>query len=138
MNYQKAKTTVDVAEYLINPAATDLRLGTLGSAEPTSTGEANRFIGCPISWLLRVLSAVKGKQELVVAIYLWRRHIICQRRKTFDVPNGELESWGIPRQTKYRALARLDAAGVLAVRRKGKDALTVTILPAKRKRQPGC
>src|SRR6516225_7159160 len=27
MNYQKPKTTVDVAEYLISPAATDLRLG---------------------------------------------------------------------------------------------------------------
>jgi hypothetical protein len=89
------------------------------------------LIGCPIWWLQRVLPVVSSKNQLVVAIYLWRRRIVCGGRKTFDVPNNELKSLGISRQTKYQTLVRLEAAGAIRIKRKGKEALTVTILSRK-------
>jgi hypothetical protein len=89
------------------------------------------FIGCPIWWLQRVLPVVSSKNQLVVAIYLCRRQAVCGARRTFDVPNSELKSLGISRQTKYQTLVRLEAAGVIRIKRKGKGALTVTILSRK-------
>jgi hypothetical protein len=86
------------------------------------------FVGCPVWWLLRVLPVVESKTQLTVALYLWRRRIVCGNHKTFGVPNGELKSWGVSRKVKYRTLDRLAAAGMIRVNRKGKEAHTVTIL----------
>ena len=72
-----------------------------------------------------MLPVVGSKNQLVVAIYLWRRQIVCGDRKTFDVPNGELKSLGISRETKYQTLVLLEAAGVIRIKRSGKKALTV-------------
>jgi hypothetical protein len=87
-----------------------------------------RLIGCPVWWLQRVLPVVGSKNQLAVALYLWRRRVICGNHRTFDVPNGELKSWGISRKTKYQTLDRLAAAGLIRINRKGKEALTATIL----------
>jgi hypothetical protein len=102
-------------------------------------GNSAQHIGCPVWWLRCVLPAVKSKKQLVVALYLWRRRVICGDRGTFDVPNNELRGWGISRQTKYQTLALLVAAGKIRTRQKGKESLTVTILArepsSKRRRQ---
>jgi hypothetical protein len=90
------------------------------------------LIGCPLWWLQCVLPIVKSKQQLVVAIYLWRRRIVCGNCKTFDIPNSELKTLGISRQIKYRTLERLAAAGPIQIdRRSIKAAPTVTILAEK-------
>jgi hypothetical protein len=107
------------------------------ASAPKQRAPNEHLIGCPIWWLQRVLPVVSSKNQLVVAIYLWRRWVVCRYRKTFDVPNGELKSLGISRRTKYQTLARLEAAGVIKIRRKGRQALTVTILSKEpRRRKP--
>ena len=94
----------------------------------------DRFMGAPISWWQRVLPLTKGSgPQLAVAIWLWRRRVVCGNRNTFSVPNVELKSLGVSPRTKHRALALLEGAGVIAVKRSGKAALTVTILPEKRR-----
>ena len=103
---------------------------------PASKRVSNEhLIGCPIWWLQRVLPVVNSKKQLVVAVYLWRRWVVCGYRKTFDVPNGELKSLGISRWTKYQTLARLEAAGLIRIRRNGRGAPTVTILTKEPKRK---
>jgi hypothetical protein len=92
----------------------------------------DRLIGCPVSWMLRALPVVKSPKQMVVAFWLWRRHVICNYRSTFPVPNGELGAWGISARTKYRTLELLEAGGVIAINRGGGTVtLTVTILPEK-------
>jgi hypothetical protein len=103
--------------------------------EPKQRAPNEHLIGCPIWWLQRVLPVVSSKNQLVVTIYLWRRWVVCRYRKMFDVPNGELKSLGISRYTKYQTLARLEAAGVIRIRRKGKGAPTVTILSKEPRRK---
>ncbi len=108
--------------------------------DPLSLSEARlakneKFIGCPVTWLLRVLPAVKSKKQLVAAIYLWRRHVVCGHRNTFDVPNGELKNWGISRHIKYRTLVQLRTAGILTMKQIGKETFSVTILPEKQKKK---
>jgi hypothetical protein len=104
-------------------------LADVPASKRSRTGtDPSRHIGCPLWWLQRVLPLISSKNQLVVAIYLCRRRAVCGDRKTFDVPNSELKSLGISRRTKYQTFARLEAGGVIRIRRKGKKALTVTIL----------
>jgi hypothetical protein len=84
-----------------------------------------RLIGCPIWWLQSVLPSLKSAQEVVVALYIWRRHIVIGRR-TFTLSNGELSALGVTRWTKYRALTKLERGGLITVQRNGKAAATVT------------
>jgi hypothetical protein len=87
----------------------------------------DRFFGCPIWWLRAVLPVVKGKSELVVAIYLFRlRHVT--KSKTVVVPNKWLRENGVSRFVKCRALARLERAGLIAVERRGRVAPEVKFL----------
>jgi hypothetical protein len=80
--------------------------------KPLRRDKANRHFGCPMGWLKTVLPLTRSKEQLVVAVYLWRRRVICGNCDTFELPNNELTDLGIDRRIKYRALAHLEAAGV--------------------------
>jgi hypothetical protein len=47
---------------------------------------------------------------------------------TFPVPNGQLEQHGVSRYAKYRALARLERAGLITVDRRVRKTLIVTLV----------
>lgn len=87
----------------------------------------DRYIGCPLEWLKRVLPLVRSKEQLAVAIWLHRRRAIC-RTELFTVPNQDLHACGISRKVKYRTLECLERAGAVGVIRDGKHALQVKIL----------
>jgi hypothetical protein len=106
-----------------------IEVETLNAGAKPKIKPEDRLIGCPVSWLRRVLPVVKSPKQLAVAIWLWRRRVICKNSYTFSVPNDELKRLKVSRQIKYRTLARLEAAGVIAIERKEKEALVVTILP---------
>jgi hypothetical protein len=97
------------------------------------------FMGFPVWWLLHVMSVVNTKEQLVVALCLWRRRAVCGNHKTFEVPNGELQVWGISRHIKYRTLKKLAAADVIKInparknKWKGDLATSITILADKPK-----
>lgn len=117
-----------------------IEVETLESAVPRRTATDNmpfeeRFIGCPVWWLQGVLPLSRSAFELVVALYIWRRHTVVGRR-TFSVPNGELRALGVKRQVKYRTLAKLREAGLIVVRQGGGEAPVVTIRPRRRKYPP--
>jgi hypothetical protein len=94
----------------------------------------DRLIGCPVWWLRCVRPVVKSRDQLIVAIYLWRRRIVCGC-ETFDVPNGDLRAVGVSRKAKHATLGWLAAAGLISVvRRSAKAASAVTILAKKPER----
>jgi len=114
---------------------TDLSRFRAKNIEPSRRGKSPRkkkdHFGCPIPWLLRVLPVINSSKQLVVAINVWRRHVIRGYRKTFDMPNGELEYWDISRWTKYRTLVMLKTAGIIAMKQIGQETFEITILPEK-------
>ncbi len=79
-----------------------------------SQRKSDRFIGCPVPWLAWVAPLTKSKEQLIVALYLYRRCCIC-RSNTVTVPTEELEELGIGRWGKYRMLPLLEQAGVLRI-----------------------
>jgi len=106
----------------------------------TSENPEDRLIGCPVWWLQRIRPALETIDQLIVGLYVWRRWVVCGKRKTFTVPNGELKAWGISRHVKYRAIKRLAAAALLKIiqpRTPGEEkvATTVTILAEKPRRK---
>ena len=63
-----------------------------------------------------VFPLVRGKNELAVALYIYRLRTI-QRSRTIKVSNTRLlTELGINRFAKYRALRRLAVAGIITVK----------------------
>jgi hypothetical protein len=109
----------------------DIEFALAGVKHRDDASFEERFIGCPVWCLLRALSLTKSAPELVVAQYVWRRHVVVGRR-TFNMPNGELKALGVKRQIKYRMLIKLKEAGLITIRQEGCGAPTVTIRTRRR------
>jgi hypothetical protein len=93
---------------------------------PTNRTQSNAFFGCPLWWIQKVAPLVGGKSEVMTAIYLWRLRVIC-RSKTVVLANSRLlDELGVDRHSKYRALRRLERAGLVRVQRKTGAAPRVT------------
>jgi hypothetical protein len=95
----------------------DLTLKPTSRSRGRATDSA-RHIGCPLSWFALVFPVVRGKNELAVALYLYRLRTI-QRSRTVRVSNMRLlTELGIDRFAKYRALRRPAAAGIITLKRR--------------------
>jgi hypothetical protein len=95
------------------------------SRQPHARRATERHIGCPLSWFTQVFPIVRGKNELAIALYLYRLRVVCRSRTVVVSNNRLLAELKIDRYAKYRALSRLAAAGVITVRRRNKRALEV-------------
>ena len=91
-----------------------------------TTTQAADFVGCPMTWLEQVLPHLQGASQLAVALLLYRRWILGGIRRTFEFPNAGLNRLGIARQVKYRALAKLEGAGLITIERTHGQAARVT------------
>jgi hypothetical protein len=91
-----------------------------------------RYIGCPLWWFKLALSIMPhSSHELAVALYVYRLRIV-HHSKTVSVSNERLDAeLGVNRSAKYRALEKLAAAGVIRIRRRNKQAWTVTFIDRK-------
>jgi hypothetical protein len=90
----------------------------------------SRMIGCPVEWFSWVFSRVDdnvGRNQLAMALYLYRRCCIANS-DTVTVPNSEVgELLGISRQAKSRALISLERVGVLWIVENGKRVVKVRL-----------
>ena len=92
---------------------------------PAHGAVKTRFIGCPLPWFRLVFPIVRGKNELAVALFLYRQRAV-QRSRTVLLTNVRLAAeLGINRQAKYRALRRLAGAGLITIRRRNRRALEI-------------
>jgi hypothetical protein len=93
---------------------------------PHRAANSSRHIGCPLSWFKLVFPVVRGKNELAVALFIYRQRAI-HRSRTLVVTNARLlAELGIDRYAKYRALKRLAAAGIITISHHNKRALRIT------------
>jgi hypothetical protein len=93
-----------------------------------------RFIGCPVSWFEQVFPIMRGKNELAVALAAYRLRVI-RHNRVVTISNVYLARLGIDRFAKYRGLHRLADAGLIAIRRRNKQALEIEFLPKRGKRR---
>jgi hypothetical protein len=105
-----------------------IEVETLPSRVTPRRRRAKNHIGCPVEWLKRVFPLMNSKEQLVIAIWLHRRRIVCGS-DLFTVPNNALEmDLGLGRQAKYRTLRHLEKVKIIAIARNGKRSLRVKLL----------
>jgi len=81
-----------------------------------------------LAWLARVLPVVRTPAHLAVALLIYRECLL-RRSNTVPLSNGALGELGISRYAKYRALACLREAGVIAIEQaKTRGSVRVTLL----------
>jgi hypothetical protein len=83
--------------------------------KPTRLKRSSRIIGCSMPWFVWMFPLVKSKEQLALALYLYRRCCVCGY-DTVTVPTDELVELGLGRWGKYRLLISLEQAGVLRVK----------------------
>jgi DNA polymerase family A len=85
-------------------------------------------IGCPTSWLKRVLPITRSGEQLALALWLYRRHKI-SGNAVLETPNTELYSdTGLTRFAKYRGLRNFEKAGMIRRPRSGAKASSIELL----------
>jgi hypothetical protein len=86
------------------------------------------YVTVSLTWLARVLPVVRTPTHLAVAMLIYRECLI-RRCNTAALSNGELRKLGISRYAKYRALAWLREAGVIAIEKaNARRSVRVTLL----------
>jgi hypothetical protein len=118
------------------PVADDFDPSRWESADglPTATGarrvdrrRAVRFLKGPVPWpWLQRAMALPGK-ALAVGLMLWKE-AGCEGKRTVHFCLARAAADGVPLTTARRAMRRLEAAGLVVVRRKPGSGLDVTLL----------
>jgi hypothetical protein len=103
------------------------RLNELEAAAPVKRrNRKDAFVQVPLGWFEAAARATRSPQALVS---VWLLHLAWRAKSpTFRVPNGQLEQHGVSRYAKYRALARLERAGLITVDRRVRKTLVVTLV----------
>jgi hypothetical protein len=86
-----------------------------------------KFIAGPIDvdWVCRASRI--GVKALLVGLALWHLKGL-RKADTFIVSNLMLRDWGILPDAKWRALRKLEVAGLIRIERRGKRSPQVTLV----------
>jgi hypothetical protein len=101
-----------------------------GRSRARAAGKVNlkkeTFVKVPLWWIERAAHATRAPQAFVC---VWLLHLAWKTKSTtFPLPNGLLEARGVERHTKYRALAALEAAGMITVDRRDRKTPIINIV----------
>jgi DNA-binding transcriptional ArsR family regulator len=69
---------------------------------------------------------LKSADELLVWLHVLREWRM-KGSKPVALTNAGLSVWGVDRRTKYRALKKLESAGLIRVERRGKSSALVSL-----------
>ena len=84
------------------------------------------FVKVPLWWIEQATRATKSPQAFVC---IWLLHLAWKAgNMTFPLPNGRLTKRRADRRAKRRALANLEAAGLITVKREDGKTPVVTLL----------
>jgi hypothetical protein len=84
------------------------------------------FVKVPLWWIEQATQATRSPQAFVC---IWLLHLAWQEKSmTFPLPNDRLAKRGADRQVKRRALANLERAGLITVKRRDGKTPVVTLV----------
>jgi hypothetical protein len=96
------------------------------SAKKRKTKQEEAFVLVPLARAAKVTKCTKtqGAMVWIVLIYLaWKN-----KNPTVTLSNEILKRYGVNRHTKYLALARLEAAGIVTIKWRDKQSPIVTLV----------
>jgi hypothetical protein len=71
-----------------------------------------RHVGVPLDFLIDVCRLTGGRSTVLVALCIYRRTCV-SRSQTVTLPTADIAELGIDRSLKNKALAKLEAAGLI-------------------------
>ena len=78
--------------------------------------------------LKEAAAAFKATRAQKAFVWVWLRYLAWQKKSaTFPLPNGELEQYGIRRDTKWRALRDYERARLISIEQVGRNSTIVTL-----------
>ena len=87
---------------------------------------ADKFVKVPLWWAEHAAQATRTPKAMV---WVWLLHLSwAGHSKTFRVPNERLQTRGVGRNVKLRALRQLEKAGLIQVTRESGKSPIVTLL----------
>jgi hypothetical protein len=103
------------------------RLNELLAAAPVKRRtRKDTFVQVPLGWFEATTRATRSPQAFVS---VWLLHLAWRAKSpTFPVPNNQLGRCGVDRHAKYKALAKLERAGLITVDRRNGKTLIVTLV----------
>jgi hypothetical protein len=138
--YTKPATSVNVEELLVDPGIIAVHASAETEPQPAAKPArgAGKYYRIPKPWHDRLVAIrPKSWSTMVVGLHVYREW--CMRRKGEDrahdcikVGNAALGQLGVDRHTKLEDLRRLEAAGLITVRRRYKASPEVTVLDGHR------
>jgi hypothetical protein len=110
-------------------SAIDTAQATAAAANPRRRRITEPFVIAEIKPLKAAAAALAGLGCRALMVWLYLAFETKRRgTNTVQVSNVALAEWGVIRSIKYRALDRLEAAGLITVHKRGKRSLGVTVL----------
>jgi hypothetical protein len=86
-----------------------------------------RLVGCPAAWFAWMFPLATSKEQVGLALYLYRRCCVCNS-DTVTVPTHEVtELLDLSRWGKYRALLGLEKIGILQRQKNGAGTTKVRV-----------
>ncbi len=113
--------TFDPSRLALNGRLPERKRVTVGARQTA------RFVRGPIPWGWICRAAQLPGAALAVSVALW--HLAGMKRsETVSLSNGLMAELGVERHAKYRALAALEGAGLIMVKRQSGRSTVGTIL----------
>ena len=122
----RARTSEEVAAWDAEIEA-DFRRVVAGHRAAGHKKRRQRMVAFPLAFLIDVSRRTKNGATLIVAMLIYRRTHVCKCR-TVTLPGAELTEVGVDKDHKFRALAKLEAAGLIRVERAVGRTSRVTLL----------
>jgi hypothetical protein len=108
--------------------AAQIGLRSAGKQSGNKVRRTEPFLQIPHKAIVAGSKVLRGTKQFLVWLYLFHR-VWADKRRTVALPNQTLSTWGVGRREKYKALRKLEAAGLIAVEWRQRRSPIVTLLP---------
>jgi hypothetical protein len=102
------------------------RLAELKAAAPVKREKVEPYVQVPLKRAAKAFAAVNCQKAMV---YLWLVHQAAKTgKRTIPVPSEALAKYGVPRETKRRALRQLEGGGLISLEQQPRKTPLATLL----------
>jgi len=105
----------------------DFRRAVAKTNSASRAKRGRRLVAAPLAFVADVYQRTEGRAALVVALLVYRCTHVC-KSQTVTLPSEELAAIGIDRALNFKALARLEQAGFVRLKRSRGRSTKVTLL----------
>jgi hypothetical protein len=118
----------DGVDWLAEDSAPSVSADRARKSPPAARDRKQLFVRVPLGWVHRLAGARHAATYRVALHLLHREFRAAIKGATIRLPDGALEAEGVTRWQKWRALAELEAMGLIKITRRQRKAPEILLL----------